>query len=130
MQRKQIILFVEDEQQQRESLAMMLEVEGYQVIATESAEQALEHIETTSPDMIVTDVKLPGMDGFALFDRVRDFTQLYRMPFLFITGYNDPKAIERVKRLGAAAYITKPYDLENLLSVIKQLLPLDSKLPQ
>lgn len=116
-------MLVEDEAQQRDALAMLFEAEGYQVLAAESAEAGVAQIENTIPDMIVTDVKLPGMDGFTFFDRIREQSSCKHVPFIFITGYNDPQAIESAKRLGAKDYITKPYDLENLIALVKKHLP-------
>ena len=121
--KNQTILLVEDEDQQRELLSTIFEAQGYSVLNAESAEVALQHIENIVPGMIVTDVKMPGMDGFTFFDLVRNSSRCPTTPFIFITGYNDPQAIERVKQLGAVAYITKPYELGDLMSLVNQVLP-------
>jgi two-component system NtrC family response regulator len=123
MQKNPTIMLVEDEVQQREALAMMFESEGYTVLTADSAEAGARHIQETVPDMIVTDVKLPGIDGFTFFDTVRERPPFKHIPFIFITGYNDPAAIESVKKLGAAGYITKPYELEHLITLVKKHLP-------
>ena len=117
------ILLVEDESQQREVLAMMFESEGYTVTGVSSAEEALTHLTTTVPQLVVTDVKLGGMDGISMFELCRQQERLSNLPFIFITGYNDPEAIERVTLLGSADYITKPYELEMLLSRVKKQCP-------
>jgi len=124
MQNTSTIMLVEDEHQQREALAMLFEAEGYKVLAAESAEAGAQYIQQTLPDMIVSDVKLPGIDGFTFFDQVRGHASSKQVPFIFITGYNDPDAIAEVRRLGALDYITKPYDLENLINLVKKHLPL------
>ena len=118
------ILLVEDELQQREALEMLLDSEGYKVLAVDSAEQALETVAREHPTMIGTDVKLPDMDGITMFEQVREQPHLQHIPFIFITGYNDPEAIVRLKTLGGVGYVTKPYDLEVLLEMIKKFLPL------
>jgi len=118
------IMLVEDEAQQRDALKMMFEAEGYTVLAAESAEAGEQFFEQTLPDLIVTDVKLPGIDGFSFFDRIRSFPAGRHIPFIFISGYNDPRAIESVKKLGAVGYVTKPYDLEDLILLVQQKLPL------
>ena len=117
------ILLVEDELEQRAMLAGMLESEGYRVAGVASAEEALDRLKEAKPDMIVTDVKLPGMDGFTLYEKILQQPASRQIPFLFITGYTDQRAIEAVKTLGAVAYITKPYDLEDLLHQVKEVLP-------
>ena len=123
MQTNSTIMLVEDEIQQRNALAMLFEAEGYNVLSAESAEAGARYIEQTIPDMIVTDVKLPGIDGFTFFDQVREQPSCQHVPFIFITGYNDLQAIESVKKLGAKGYVTKPYDLEHLIDLVKQHLP-------
>lgn len=124
MSKSPTIILVEDEKQQREALEMLLESEGYNVVAVDSAEKAIEQFGRGNTNMIVTDVKLPGMDGISMFEQVRENPSLRQIPFIFITGYNDPAAIKRVKKLGAAGYVTKPYELEALLEMIKKLLPI------
>ncbi len=118
------LMLVEDEQQQRETLKFLFESEGYDVLAAESAEIALEMLSHSRPGLIVADVKLPGKDGFELYDLVLNDAKLRSIPFLFITGYNDPLSIERVTKLGALGYITKPYNLESLMQKVRESLPL------
>jgi DNA-binding response OmpR family regulator len=117
------ILLVEDEAQQRDVLAMMFESEGYTVTGVSSAEEALSHLGTTVPHLVITDVKLGGMDGISMFEQSRREPRLAGVPFIFITGYNDPEAIERVTMLGSADYITKPYELETLLARVRKQCP-------
>ncbi len=117
------ILLIEDEAQQREVLQLMFESEGFQVTAAESAEEALEYLRTSVPQLIVTDVKLGGVDGISMFEQIRQDAKLQSVPFIFITGYNDPVAIERVKSFGSAEYVTKPYELDDLLTRVKHHFP-------
>jgi CheY-like chemotaxis protein len=123
MATKQTVVLVEDEAQQRDILTMLLETEGYEVVAVDSAEKALELLQDLTVHLVITDVKLPDMDGFTFFERVREVNAQPPIPFLFITGYNNPATIERVKSLGAAGYITKPYDLEKLVDIVRKFLP-------
>jgi CheY-like chemotaxis protein len=114
------LLLVEDEHQQRETLVMLFESEGYRVHATDSAETALELLSKTAPDLVVTDVKLIGMDGFTFFEKVRSGQAAEKIPFIFMTAYNDAGTIERVKQFGSVEYITKPFDLEDLLRIVRE----------
>ena len=116
---KLTLMLVEDEIEQREVLTMMFEAEGYAVLKAESAEKALEILKTSSANIIVSDVKLPGMDGFTFYDHVRQQPSLKSIPFMFITGYNDPYSIQRVMKLGPVAYVTKPYNLEDLMTMVR-----------
>lgn len=117
------LMLVEDELLQREELTLLLEAEGYHVVPAETAEMALELLKHARPDMIMTDVRLPGTDGFMLYDLVRQNKQYESIPFLFISGYNDPAAISRVTKLGARGYITKPYRIESLMEKVRECLP-------
>jgi two-component system, OmpR family, phosphate regulon response regulator PhoB len=117
-----VLLLIEDEAQQRDVLKLMFEAEGYNVVGAETAEEGLMHIKQTIPDVVVTDVKLPGIDGFTFFEQVRNNMQLNSLPFIFITGYNDPAVIKRIKQFDAVSYVTKPYDLSDLMITINNLL--------
>src|SRR3972149_7051405 len=89
------LLIVEDEPQQRDTLDMLFTSEGYSVRSTDSAEKALEMLTASRPDLVVTNVKLLGMDGFSFFEAVRGRGGARPIPFIFMTAYNDPAAIER-----------------------------------
>lgn len=117
------LLLIEDEAQQREALTLVLESEGYTVVAVPSAEEALQSIRASKPALVVSDIKLTGLDGFTMFEQLRQEPPFRDLPFLFITGYNDLATIENAKRLGAAGYITKPYNLEELVALVRKLLP-------
>jgi len=113
------LLIVEDEPQQRETLAMLFEGEGYSVRATDSAETAMDILRNTPPHLVVTDVKLVGMDGITFFESVRGSESGKNIPFIFMTAYNDVAAIERVKKMGSVDYITKPFNLEELVTLVR-----------
>jgi two-component system, OmpR family, response regulator len=113
------LLIVEDEPQQRETLAMLFEGEGYNVRATDSAETAMDILATHRPDLVITDVKLTGLDGISFFEVVRSREEGRHVPFIFMTAYNDVDAIERVKKMGSVDYITKPFNLEDLIALVR-----------
>jgi len=113
------LLIVEDEPQQRDTLDMLFTSEGYSVRSTDSAEKALEMLTASRPDLVVTNVKLLGMDGFSFFEAVRRRGEARPIPFIFMTAYNDLAAIERVKTFGSVEYITKPFDLEDLINLVR-----------
>ena len=116
------ILLIEDEPEQRNILQMMLENEGYTVLCADSAEGGLQLIEQSKPQLVITDVKMSGMDGFTLFEHVREKLQMKDLQFIFSTGYNDPKTIREITKLNATAYITKPYDPLELIDVIAKMV--------
>jgi CheY-like chemotaxis protein len=117
-----LVLLIEDESQQLEMLRMLFESEGYAVEGMANAEDAFNYLMQNTPDVIISDIKLPGLDGISLFEKLRIEKKTGSVPFIFITGYNDPKAIEQVKQLGASGYVTKPYDLTDLLETVRKVL--------
>jgi len=120
------IYLIEDEPQQREVLALLLESEGFNVRSVGSAEEGLDMLHKNHPpSLIVSDVKLTGMDGFTFFDQVRAQERNSSIPFIFITGYNDPRAIEKLESLSNVSYITKPYEIEDFIKRIHTILPQD-----
>jgi CheY-like chemotaxis protein len=114
------LLIIEDEPQQRDTLDMLFKAEGYSVRSTDSAEKARALLQDSRPDLVVTDVKLLGMDGISFFEEVRRDGSESPIPFIFMTAYNDLEAIKKVKSFGAVEYITKPFDLEQLITLVRE----------
>jgi len=99
-------------------------IPGLRILTASSAEQAWEILESMSQniDALVTDVHLPGMDGFELIDRVRSNQQHARMPILAITGSTDPDTPARLRQCGANAVFSKPYSPGQVREKLEQLL--------
>src|SRR3990172_130574 len=112
------ILVVDDEYLIRWTLQQNLEKEGYQVILAETGEEAINKLEAEAPDLVLLDVKLPGMDGFEVLEKMlridRDIVPI------MITAYEDVERVVRAIRLGAFDYIAKPFDFDKVrLSIQK-----------
>jgi DNA-binding response OmpR family regulator len=118
------ILFLEDEDELLTALGSLLRDQGYTVEEAKTGEIGLKKLETVVPDLILADIKLPGIDGFDFFAEVRKKPGLAQVPFVFLTAYNNLTAKSVAKHHGAAEYITKPFDFEYLVARIRQLLPL------
>lgn len=114
------VLLVEDDRGLRELLTEELEDATIPVTAVDSAEAALQLLNEVQPDLIVSDLRLPGMDGMELLRHIREFP--HAPAFLIITGFGTiSQAVEALKA-GADEFLTKPLDLEHfLLSVHRQL---------
>jgi CheY-like chemotaxis protein len=117
------ILLVEDEDQQREVLTMLLEAEGYKVRGASSAEEVLKELGGLDFQLFISDVKLTGVDGFTFFSEVRKQPRFQNIPFIFISAYNDKNVIETITKHNLVDYVTKPYNLEDIISVVKKYLP-------
>ena len=124
MTQKNNILFLEDELEFQTTLTCLLRDLGYQVIEASSAEQALTLLNSNIPDLIIADIKLPGIDGFDFFEKVHTVNHLRSVPFIYLTAYNNLRAAQKAKEDGATDYITKPFELEYLLNRVQEILPL------
>jgi two-component system sensor histidine kinase/response regulator len=113
------VLVVEDEPTILEIIAFLLEEEQLRVLQAHDGETALSLLETVQPDLIISDVKMPGMDGFTLCRHVRDQPTLSHVPFIFLTGKGDRADVRRGMKLGADDYLTKPFEPEELLSTVQ-----------
>jgi DNA-binding response OmpR family regulator len=116
------ILVVEDEQHLAEGLRFNLEAEGYQVRVVETGEAALEVLRPESPpfDVVILDVMLPGIDGFAVMSEMRHAGQF--VPTLMLTARGHPDDVLRGFAAGADDYLTKPFELAILIARISGLL--------
>ena len=112
------VLFVEDEPAVRLGGVQALQLRGIEVQAFERAEQALRHIRLGFAGVVVTDVRLPGIDGFALLEQVRAIDA--DLPVILVTGHGDiAMAVEAMKR-GAYDFIEKPFSSEHLADVAQR----------
>ena len=113
------ILVVEDEQAILEIITFFLEDEGYQVLQALNGEAALSLLEEARPDLIISDIRMPGMDGFAFCEEVRANPDFGQLPFIFLTGRDERADVRRGMGLGADDYLTKPFEPEELLSAVQ-----------
>ena len=116
------LLVVDDDADLLQLLSMRLTAAGYHVTGVGSAEEALAHLEASRPQLVVSDVQLPGRDGLALFDEIRK--RHPALPVILLTAHGTiPDAVEATAR-GVFTYLTKPFDGKALLDKIAQALAL------
>ncbi|MBB3193402.1 sigma-54-dependent transcriptional regulator [Roseateles terrae] len=116
------VVFVEDDLPVRVSLTQTLELEGLEVLPCRSAEEALPHIQPGAQVVMVTDVRLPGMDGRALLDHVRATDP--GIPVILITAHGDVQMAVQAMRTGAYDFIEKPFAPERLIEAVMRALDL------
>ena len=112
------ILLVDDEPVFTRNLARLLEVRGYRVTIANDGPNALRAFGEGKFDVVVLDLRMPGMDGIATLDEIRQlggFTET-----LILTGHGSAETEKEAEKLGAYAYIHKPCDLEDLLDLIRK----------
>ncbi len=115
-----LILVVDDDPLILESVSIMLELNNFRVITAKNGERAIEKLLKleSPPDIILSDICMPGMDGYQFFMNVMKNPQWSQIPFIFLTGLSSPKEIRFAKSMGVDDYITKPFKENDLLAII------------
>jgi diguanylate cyclase len=124
------ILIAEDEPSLRENLQWMLELEGYQVTAACDGAEALVRAQKERPDLVLTDVMMPEMDGYGLIQALREDPRLATVPIIMLTAKADRVDVRSAMNLGADDYLTKPCRREELLEAIQARLARSNSLEQ
>jgi len=114
------ILIVDDDKDLRFNLSSILKEEGHEVIAASDGKQTLKVIAKSAPDLVLLDIKLPGMDGVELLQEIK--RKWNNLPIIMLTATSDVKSAVKAMKLGAYDYITKPFDDEELILIIKKAL--------
>lgn len=116
------ILFVEDEENLLNSFSFILENAGYQVVKASNGEQALASAFENTPDLVILDVGLPGMDGHTVAKKMRENPAMKKTPVIMLTGRNSEEEIIKALETSADDYICKPVKPRMLLARINSLL--------
>lgn len=116
----QVILVVDDEEGLRDALSRLFEDEGYTVISAESGEQALEMLQQTRVDLILTDMRMPGMSGIELLKEVRETHG--NIGVIILTGYGEIESYIEAMNFGAMEYVSKPFRVNELKFIVSKIL--------
>jgi DNA-binding response OmpR family regulator len=118
------VLIVDDDGPSRTVLSIVCGARGHTVVEASSGADALATATTTRPDLILLDVSLPDMSGLEVCGRVREAGLATRI--VMLSGHADPEDVSRGLRLGADAYLTKPFELRELVARMDELLRWES----
>lgn len=116
------ILVVEDHVLFLHALRDLLEMNGYSVMTAENGVEGLAAMEQVTPDLIIADIMMPQMDGYAFYEAVRARPAWVPIPFIFLTAKADREDILKGKELGAEEYLTKPFDSDELIVAVQSRL--------
>lgn len=119
------ILVIDDDPLVRRSLQLLLKQAGFSVDSAASGMEGLEKLPSGHFDLVITDVRMPGMDGFSVLKAIREYcVAADRPPFreVVLTGFNDVHALESAQSLGIRNFVLKPFDTDELLDTIDRLL--------
>ncbi|SRR6266849_2224687 len=114
------ILVIDDEPGIRDLLDTLLSRKGYDVVLAENGRKGLELFRREHPDVIVLDLKMPGMDGFTVLQQINSLDP--RTPVIILTGAGTPEAEQRIRAFGVTEYIEKEFSLHRLGDSLKRLL--------
>ena len=122
MPHEKTILVVEDSKTQAMILQDILQKQGYDVLVSYDGNEAMELLLHRTPDLIISDIVMPNMDGFELCRRIRSNPRFRRMPVALLTSLSDPGDVLKALISGADFFLTKPYDENRLIQRIRTIL--------
>ncbi|MEC2285775.1 sporulation initiation phosphotransferase Spo0F [Bacillus velezensis] len=118
------ILIVDDQYGIRILLNEVFHKEGYQTFQAANGIQALDIVTKERPDLVLLDMKIPGMDGIEILKRMKMIDESIRV--IIMTGYGELDMIKESKELGALTHFAKPFDIDEIRDAVKKYLPLKS----
>ena len=116
------ILVADDDLGTRLSIGDYLEAIGYLVVLAENGQEALKQVEDYQPHLVITDITMPQMDGYELVSRIRQRPASRLLPVVFLTARNDTQERIRGYQAGCDVYLSKPFELQELGAVVRNLL--------
>ncbi len=118
------ILLVDDDEMIRTIARMSLEKGGaFEVTVAANGEECLQVAKDVMPNLILMDMFMPGLDGPAAFQKLQENEELAQIPVVFLTANSSDQDAERLKKMGAAGVLTKPFQPSELPSQVRQFLP-------
>lgn len=128
--RDQTIVVVEDEEEVRALVDRILSQAGYRVFSTTDPARTVSLVREHKPDLLLTDIAMPAMDGYAVLRALQDDPQTARCPVVFLSGHRDFSERVRAFRVGVVDYLTKPFTREVLLKKIERVLDARQRRPE
>jgi two-component system chemotaxis response regulator CheY len=115
------ILAVDDSKTILSMVTQTLERAGYATLQAEDGVYGLEVLEESAPDLVITDINMPRLDGFGFIERIRRSERFRAIPILVLTTESDPQKRERARKAGATGWIVKPFDAAKLVDAVGRL---------
>jgi CheY-like chemotaxis protein len=122
------ILVVDDEPRNTKLIKAMLAAEGYSIDIAGSGSEALAAVRTAKPDLVLLDVMMPEVDGFAVCRKIKEDPRLKDIPVIFLTAKGGGDALAEGFESGAVMYINKPFTANKLLTIVNTMLESGSNL--
>ena len=119
---KKRILAVDDSPSVRQMVKLTLSGAGYDIVEAGDGAEGLSKARATTLDMVVTDLNMPVMNGIGLIRELRKLPAYRGVPILFLTTESDPEMKRQAKEAGATGWITKPFEQDQLVAVVRKVL--------
>jgi CheY-like chemotaxis protein len=117
-----LIMVVDDDDDIRQMMRVLLEEDGYGVLEAENGQQAVEIAQSVSPNLILMDLSMPVLDGFAATRRLRELDHVSDVPIIAITAFDTPEHRHHASAAGVDEYLTKPIDFARLDKLLDRFL--------
>lgn len=115
------VLAIDDSRTMRNLLEMTLQDAGFETCLAEDGQKGLEKLSDFTPDVIITDINMPVLDGYGVIDGVRAHPRFKTTPILVLTTESAPELKQRARQAGATGWIVKPFDKEKLENAIRRV---------
>lgn len=116
------VLVIEDNLEIRDNVTEILEIEGYEVVEAANGKIGIQLAEELLPDLILCDISMPQISGYDVLRHLKSKESTASIPFIFLTANVEKRDRQEGYSLGADGYISKPFELDNLLSEIRRCL--------
>ena len=119
---KKRVMVVEDSQVIYEMVKEALEARGFEVSVVTNGFEALRDLESIHPDLIVSDIMMPKLDGIRLCEAIQNRSETKNIPFIFLSSQFDERTVKRGRAIGAKFFIAKPFEMETLVNCVDKVL--------
>lgn len=116
------ILVVEDEKNIRETLVDILQIKGFEVHEADNGQVGLEKVKSVLPDLIISDIMMPVMDGFEMIKIIRKDDQVSHIPILVLSAKAELEDVQKGFNIGIDDYLLKPFDMSSAMHAIESLI--------
>ncbi|MFH1453987.1 MAG: response regulator [Armatimonadota bacterium] len=116
------ILLVDSDKDLSTLISFRLESKGFNVTSVSSGFEALIHVKEKKPDLIITEIMMPEMDGFEVCERIKGDKSTSNIPVIFLTTLTNKEYLQKAQDLGVKKYMVKPFDGAELVSVVEESL--------
>jgi len=123
------VLIVEDNEKNRKLMRDLMRVHGYQYLEAEDGFTGVEMAREHHPDLILMDIQLPGLDGYAATRQLKEDESTRAIPIIVVTSFAMKGEEEKAREAGCDAYISKPIDIHRLIATVQDFLPKDENGP-